>query len=216
MYTSPFTAMADEAQQRDLVRRVAVAQLVTVDDDGWPQSTLLPIVWDGDRVLMHAARHNPQFEHLVGRSVPALAVVTGPNAYVSPHWYATQAKRGLAVPTWNYQAVQLRGTLTGYDDRDRLLEAVTAVTAAHEANRPRPWTLDAAPSYLIDGLLRGIVGLELRVTDVRAKAKLSQNRVVADKLGVIEALRVEPGGAGSGPHEVADAMARAMTAMGQA
>lgn len=210
MYTSRFTRLTDEAQQRELVRRVAVAQLVTVGDDGWPQSTLLPVVWDGDRVLMHAARQNPQFADLVGRSVPALAVVTGPNAYVSPHWYATQAERGLAVPTWNYLAVQLRGMLSGYDDRDRLLEAVTVVTAAHEAHRPRPWTLKEAPSYLIDGLLRGIVGLELQVRGVEAKAKLSQNRVAADKLGVIEALRAEPGGVGSGPHEVADAMARAV------
>lgn len=219
MYTSPFTRMTDEAEQRDLVRRVGVAQLVTVDEHGLPQATLLPVVWVADRVLMHAARRNPQFEEMVGRSVPALAVVTGPNAYVSPTWYATQAERGHAVPTWNYQAVQLRGELTGYDDRDRLMEALAAVTAAQEAHRPRPWTLEAAPSYLVQGLLRGIVGLELRVSRVEAKAKLSQHRVVADRLGVIEALRADPGGSGngmgSGPHEVADAMARAMSAMGQ-
>lgn len=207
MYASPFTRMTDEQQQRDLVRQVGVAQLVTVGANGAPEATLLPVVWEVDRLVMHAAKANPQFAGLVGRSVPALAVVTGPNAYVSPTWYPTRAKRGLAVPTWNYQVVQLRGSLTGYDDRDRLRAALGALTAAHEADRHEPWTLNSAPDHLIEGLLRGIVGLDLIVTGVEAKAKLSQNRVVADRVGVIDGLRAEPGGLGSGPHEVAEAMA---------
>ena len=210
MDVSDFTRMADEAQQRELVRRVGVAQVITTGEDGWPQATLLPVLWEGDRLVMHAAFSNSQFAGLIGRSVPALAVVTGPNAYVSPTWYPTRAKRGLAVPTWNYQVVQFRGTLHGYDDRDRLREAVAAVSAAHEEGRPQPWTLEDAPSSLINGLLHGVIGLELHVQEVRAKAKLSQNRVLADRQGVIDGLRGEPGGPGSGSYEVAEAMARTL------
>lgn len=208
MYLSPFTRMDDEAEQRELVRHVGVAQVVTSDEDGAVHATLLPVVWRGDCLMMHAARRNPQFAGLVGRSVPALAIVTGPNAYVSPRWYRTQATRGLAVPTWNYEVVQLRGTLSGYDDPDRLRAALRSLVAAHEDGRERPWTMDAAPGYLIDGLLRGIIGLDLDVSSVAAKAKLSAHRVAADRDGVIQGLRAEPGGPGSGPHQVADAMAR--------
>ncbi len=208
MYGSRFTRMTDEAQQRELVARVGAAQVVTVDPDGWPQATLLPVIWDGDRLVMHAAARNPHFADLVGRSVPALAVVTGPNAYVSPTWYPSRTKRGVAVPTWNYLVVQFRGTLTGYADRDRMRAAVTALSDVHEAHRPDPWTVESAPEYLVEGLLHGIIGLELTVTSVQGKAKTSRNRVLADRLGVIDGLRAEPADTGNGPHALAELMAR--------
>jgi transcriptional regulator len=185
---SPFTEMTDRDEIATLVRDVAVAQLVTTGDDGVPLATLLPILWDGDgRVIAHASASNGQF-HDLAENTPALAIVTGPDAYVSPTWYPSKAKRGLAVPTWNYLAVHLTGTLTVHRDPAWMIDAVRRLSDHHETGRNPTWALDQAPEKYVAGLLKGIVGLELTVTRVEAKAKLSQNRTLPDRLGVIDGL----------------------------
>ena len=202
MYVPRFNAMDDPDEIRRLVAAVGSAQLITVDDDGYPAATLLPVVWDGDRLIFHLARAN---EHWRGirSGAPALAVVTGPEAYVSPAWYASKAEHGRVVPTWNYSAVQFTGRVQVHDDPAWLRDAVTRLTVVHEAGRPEPWAVTDAPEPYLEKQLRAIVGVEFSIERVAGKAKLSQNRDDADHAGVVAGLRRE---GGRREHEVADEM----------
>lgn len=190
MYTPRFNAVADEAEVRRMVAAVGSAQLVSTGPDGYPAATLLPVVWRDDVVVAHLARANDHWQRLDG--APVLLVVTGPDAYVSPGWYAAKAEHGRVVPTWNYSVVQLRGRARVHQDPAWLRRAVDDLTDAHEGHRPQPWGTDDAPAAFVEGQLRGIVGVEVRVEQVEAKAKLSQNRSEADRDGVVTGLLAEP------------------------
>jgi transcriptional regulator len=204
MYVPRFNALDGEAEVREQVAAVGTAELVTVGADGYPTSTLLPVIWDGGRVVLHMARANPHWRSVEPAS-PALAVVTGPQAYVSPAWYASKREHGRVVPTWNYSAVHLIGRVTVHDDPAWLREAVTRLTDLHERSRDDRWSVDDAPPTYVEKQLRAIVGLELVVERVEAKAKLSQNRSGEDAAGVVAGLRREGGGR---EQQVADAMER--------
>lgn len=195
LYTPAFNRMPDD-DVRGFVAAVATAQLVTVGDDGVPDATFLPVLWDGDRLLGHLARANSHWRRIVDAS-PALAVVTGRDAYVSPSWYASKAEHGKVVPTWNYSVVHLRGRIRVHDDPAWVLDVVTRLTDRHEADRPDRWHVTDAPADYVRKNLRPIVGVELLVESVEAKAKLSQNRSDADRRGVAEGLAgggIEPDG----------------------
>ena len=203
MYTPPFNRVDDQAELRRLVAAVGTAWLVTSGPDGAPLATLLPIVWRAETVVTHMARANPHWRAITP-DTPALLIVTGPDAYVSPAWYAAKAEHGRVVPTWNYSAVQLRGTARVHEDPDRLRAVVTELTDTHERHRARPWQVTDAPAPYVEGQLAGIVGIEIAITAVTGKAKLSQNRSRADRQGVVAGLRAEPG---RGNGAVAAAMA---------
>jgi transcriptional regulator len=192
VYVPHFTAVEDEAQVRAFVEAARVAQFVTVEPDGTPTATLLPVLWDGDRVLAHLARANTQWRS-IAPGAPGLMIVSGPDAYISPAWYASKAEHGRVVPTWNYSAVHLTGTVTVHQDPEWLLSMVSRLTDRHEAGRPDPWSVSDAPERYRMGQLRAIVGIELAVARVEAKAKMSQNRSDADREGAIAGLRTEGG-----------------------
>ncbi len=186
MYVPHFNRIEDEATTRDFVRAAAVGTLVTAGADGVPDATLLPIMWQGDRIVAHFARANRHWQRIAPQA-PGLVVVHGPDAYVSPSWYPSKREHGKTVPTWNYSAVQLRGHVTVHDDVEWLRRAVTDLTDEHEAGLPRPWAVTDAPEPYVEGQLRAIVGVELVVEHVDAKAKWSQNRSEADRDGVATA-----------------------------
>ncbi len=196
MYVPHHFAVEDELEIRRLVASVGSAQLVTTDGDGYPEATLLPIIWRGDTVVAHMARANPHWQHL-DDGAPALLITTGPEAYVSPSWYPAKAEHGRVVPTWNYSAVHLVGRVRVHDDVDWLRTAVDDLVERHEAHRPSPWRTADAPAAFVSGQLRAIVGLEVTVERVDAKVKLSQNRSAADRAGVVRGLAGEqaPGAA---------------------
>ncbi|HEY0247934.1 MAG TPA: FMN-binding negative transcriptional regulator [Gryllotalpicola sp.] len=191
MYTPRFNRVDDEADLRDMVAAARTAWFVTASADGVPQATLLPIMWRGDVVVAHAARANRQWRGLAAGS-PVLLIVTGPDAYIHPGWYAAKGEDGKVVPTWNYSAVHLTGTLTLHEDPDWLRAAVTELTAAHETGRPDAWAVTDAPPEYIELQLSGIIGLEVAVTRIEGKAKLSQNRSEEDRRGVVAGLAEEP------------------------
>lgn len=118
----------------------------------------------------------------------ALAIFQGPNAYVSPNWYPSKAAHGKAVPTWNYEAVHVEGTLCWQSDGAWLRDHLRALSDRFERDEPTPWSLDDAPADFLERLMGLIVGLEVHVRSVRIKRKLSQNRAEADRQGVIAAL----------------------------
>ncbi|AQA03402.1 transcriptional regulator [Mycobacterium sp. MS1601] len=198
MYVPSANRLDDDQEIRALVAAVATANFVTVDN-GVPVSTLLPIVWEHDTVIAHIAKANPQWQSIADGD-PALLICTGSQAYISPSWYPAKAEHGRVVPTWNYSAVHLTGTVALHDDSDWLRNAVDRLTNTHEQTRSQPWRTTDAPQQYIRGQLNGIVGLEITVQKVEAKAKLSQNRSEADRGGVINGLHRD------GHTEMAEAM----------
>jgi transcriptional regulator len=201
-----FTA-ADAAQAEAFVDAAGAADLVTFDGSK-PVASLIPVIWDRSagrrgRLLGHLALANPQWK-LVSADTIALAIVHGPQAYVSPSWYPSTARHGKMVPTWNYVSVHFTGPLTVHRDPEWLRDIVTRLTHRYEDSRPRPWQVTDAPAEFIDAQLRAIVGVELTIATVEAKHKLSQNRNADDQAGALEGLRGEPG---PGPAAIAGLMA---------
>jgi transcriptional regulator len=190
MYVPHFNAMTDDPGIRQMVVDVGSAQLITVGADGYPLATLLPVIWTGDTVIAHMARANPHWKS-IGTDEPVLLVVTGPQAYISPTWYPTKAEHGKVVPTWNYSVVQLTGRATVHDEADWIRGAVDELVERHEGHRESPWRSTDAPEKYIQGQLRAIVGVEISVERVEAKAKFSQNRSAEDRAGVVSGLLQE-------------------------
>jgi transcriptional regulator len=178
---------------------VVPATLVTHGPDGF-RASILPMLFDRDdgphgTLRGHLARGNPQWREIEasiaaggGRAGEALAIFDGPDAYVSPSWYEEKRLTGKVVPTWNYVTVQAHGTLATIHDPDWLIPHVGRLVERHEGGRPDPWALSDAPEDYVRTQARAIVGLELRIARVEAKAKLTQNRSAADIEGTIEGL----------------------------
>ncbi|TGV55699.1 FMN-binding negative transcriptional regulator [bacterium M00.F.Ca.ET.141.01.1.1] len=191
MYTPPAFRDDDRDSLMATIRAARLANLVTATADG-PLATPLPLFLDeteGEHGVIHGhlARANPQWR------VPAigdgLAIFMGPDAYVTPSWYATKQETGKVVPTWNYAAVHAYGPVEFFDDADRLLEVVTRLTNLHEGARDAPrWAVSDAPPDFIQSQLRGIVGLRMPVVRLEGKRKMSQNRNAADRAGVAAGL----------------------------
>lgn len=190
MYVPRFNVVEDEEEIRATVARIGAAQLVTTGPDGYPLATLLPVLWEGDTVVLHLARANPHWQ-AIGEDTPALLVVSDAQAYISPSWYASKAEHGRVVPTWNYSAVHLVGRARVVHEADWLYRAVDDLVVRHEGPREEPWQTTDAPQAYLRGQLRAIVGIEVTVERVEAKAKLSQNRSEADRRGVVAGLRGE-------------------------
>ena len=210
MYVPAHFAGDDLDKIAEFVDRVGAADLVTFDGTR-PVATLLPVIWErppaGEeghgRLLGHVALNNPQWS-TAATEVPALAIVHGPQAYISPSWYQSKKEHGRVVPTWNYSTVHFTGPVTFHRDSDWLRDIVTRLTERHEAGRDDRWRVTDAPEKFIDGQLRAIVGMELQIERIEAKDKLSQNRPPQDRANVITALKAEPD---SDAHEIADLMA---------
>src|SRR6266567_856762 len=198
----------DEATVGELLRNHGAADLVTATAEGM-MATLLPFIYEpsaGTRGALHGhlARNNAQWKH--ESRGEALVIVRGPDAYITPGWYASKAEHGRVVPTWNYVTAHVYGRFVVHDDPVWTEGLVRRLTAKHEAYRTDDaWSVDDPPRAFIEGQLRAIVGVELEITRIEAKAKLSQNRPEADIEGVIAGLR-ERGDAAS-----ADAVERVTT-----
>jgi transcriptional regulator len=199
---SPAHFQATPEQLSAVLAAPGLVELITPGPDGLV-ATPLPMLHQpaGDgfgSLLGHVARNNPHWQAAAVASGESLAIVRGPDAYVSPSWYPSKAEHGRVVPTWNYLTVHLHGRLVVHESTDWLLEFVTRLTAEHEAAVGSSWQpTDAPPAYL-EGQLRAIVGMELGISRVEAKAKLSQNRSVADQASVAEAVQNASPPAGSG------------------
>ena len=189
MYT-PAHFAAGPGTIQSLVARPGAANLVTMTAQGL-LATLVPFVFDPDvgehgALQGHLARNNTQWSQpAVGE---ALAIIQGADAYISPSWYASKAEHGRVVPTWNYTTAHVYGRLVIHDDPEWISSQVRRLTAVHEAEFEHPWSVGDAPERFIAGQLRAIVGVELVITRIEAKAKLSQNRPEADVDGVVAGL----------------------------
>jgi transcriptional regulator len=191
MYNPSSFAEHDVAVMYDFIEAHPLGALVTASPGGL-FATHLPLVLDralGPHGTLqgHVARANPHHE-LAGEGAEALVLFTGPDSYVTPTMYAAKATHGKVVPTWNYVAVHARGTLRFVREPDALRRHLARLTARHEAGRPQPWAITDAPADYIAKQLGAIVGVEIEITRLEGKWKMSQNRSAEDVDGVIEGL----------------------------
>ncbi len=180
----------------EAIRQAALGTLVTLGEAGL-EASHVPMLIDPEpapygTLTGHIARVNPQWRRPAA-GVQALAMFLGPDAYISPAWYATKRQTGKVVPTWNYVAIHAYGEVRFFEDAERLLRLVTRLTETHEAGRPEPWAVSDAPAEFVRAMLKGIVGFELPIVRLEGKWKMSQNRPAEDRAGAIEGLRREGG-----------------------
>jgi transcriptional regulator len=192
MYTPAHFAVTDPAALQRIIREHPLGMLVTPSPDGL-DANHIPFEFDptvGAHGLLsaHVARANPVWQQCAG-GADVLIVFRGNEHYISPNWYPSKHESHRQVPTWNYEVVHAHGRLTVRDD-DRFVRGVVArLTRAHEASEPKPWKMgDSAPDY-IDGMVRAIVGIEVLVSRLEGKSKLSQNREPRDVQGAADSLR---------------------------
>lgn len=175
-----------------LMREHPLGALVTLGADGL-NANHIPFMIDPEpppfgTLRAHVARANPAWRDF-SRDVEALVIFQGPQAYVTPSWYATKRQTGKVVPTYNYLVVHAYGPLRAIEDPAWLRGFVERLANRFEAGRAQPWKITDAPADFIEKQLQAIVGIEIPVTRLRGKWKVSQNRPAADREGVIRGLQ---------------------------
>lgn len=192
MYLPRSFEEADPATMHAFVRTHPLATLVTMADDSLCADhipLLLCANEDGTICLRgHVARANPVWRSIEVRP-DVLAVFQDAGGYITPSWYATKAESGKVVPTWNYIAVHAAGKARTIHDPVWLHGMLTQLTGAHESPRPAPWQISDAPPDYVATQMKGIVGIEISISRMTGKWKMSQNRVLRDIVGVIAGLR---------------------------
>jgi len=194
MYLPAHFEQTDRAALHALMREHPLASLVTSGPDGLTADPV-PLEFDPAEgecgtLTGHVARANPLWRVAAGQTV--LAIFNGPQAYVSPSWYASKAATHKVVPTWNYTVVHARGVLEAVDDAPWLRALVGRLTDRHETPRAAPWAVHDAPADYVQQMLRAIVGIRIPVARLVGKWKVSQNRSEADRLGVAAGLGEHP------------------------
>lgn len=198
----PFRMGEDDV--RDILQNLGAADLVTPTADGLA-CTFMPMLYDesiGEHgaLLGHWALLNQHW-----KAVPtgdSLVIIHGSDSYVTPTWYPSKDEHGRVVPTWNHLTINIRGELVVHHEIDWLRSLVTRLTDHFEEPFAQTWRVQDAPAAFIDGQLRAIKGMELRIRSIEAKAKHSQNRPPADRTGVVDGLRAvgDHDGAGAVVH----------------
>jgi transcriptional regulator len=190
MYQPPHHREDRLEVQHSLIESHPFGLLVSMGEDGLLANSipflLQRITGPFGTLQAHMARGNDQWRNIDGQKI--LTVFQGPQAYVSPSFYATKRETGKVVPTWNYAMVQARGVARLRPDPAWLDEQIKALTNQHEGSRARPWAVSDAPHTYIESQLRGIVGIEIEIEAIEGKWKVSQNRPEADRRGVAEGL----------------------------
>lgn len=184
-----------------LIRAHPLGLLISADAAG-PLANPLPFLLDEDgsahgMLRTHLSRANAQWRAIKAQpDATVLVVFQGVNTYITPSWYETKRETGKVVPTWNYAIVQVRGPARVVEDHDWLATQIRDLTGAHEGGRQEPRQVDDAPAPFVEAQIRGIVGLEIEITDIQGKWKVSQNRPEADRAGVARGLEESAGSGG--------------------
>lgn len=193
MYRPPVFREDSVDVMQALIRSHPFATLITLEK-GEPCGTHIPFVLtDGGAhgVLQgHVARPNTIWSDR-DPDTEVLVIFQGANHYITPSWYTSKAEHGKVVPTWNYDALHVYGRMTAIEDPDWLLAHLNALTDFMEGEREKPWKVSDAPADYIDKMVRAIVGLEIGITRLEGKSKMSQNRNEADRQGTVKGLEAE-------------------------
>ena len=191
MYQPDDFRIEDVPEMHALMRARPFAAFVSGGAAGLYASHLPTVLKDEGAygvIECHLARANPHWADLAeGRE--ALMIFQGPEGYITPSWYPSKALHGKAVPTWNFATVHAYGRPEMMEGKDWLLRHVTELSVQQERNEAKPWAVSDAPDTYIKAMLRGIVGFRFAVTRLKGKWKMSQNREVQDRAGVVEGLK---------------------------
>lgn len=192
MYVPPQFAETREAELHRIIRAYPLGILITGVPDGLDANhipfELDPSSGPHGTLRGHVARANPVWQQASG-GPEVLVIFRGADGYISPNWYPSKHETHRQVPTWNYEVVHAHGTLTIHDDEKYVRGVVARLTRTHESSEPQPWKIrDSAPGY-IDSMLQMIVGIEVQITRIVGKVKLSQNRELRDRSNAAQELR---------------------------
>jgi transcriptional regulator len=207
MYVPKHFEERDIAVLHSLIRSRPLGAWVT-QADGTLVVNHIPFLVDSEKgehgtLIGHVARANPIWKAF-SREMASVVIFQGPQGYISPSWYPSKHEHGKAVPTWNYAVVHAQGLPRAIENKDWLLQHVTQLSNVHESGQAVPWNVSDAPPDFIDKMLNAIVGIEIPITTLDGKWKMSQNRPFPDKLGTI-----------AGLHGRADANSREIAALVQ-
>jgi transcriptional regulator len=192
MYLPRAFEETDEVELHAFIRAHPLATFVSTDATGLCANhfpMLIETGDDGKHVLRgHVARANPLWKSL-GAHPQALAIFQNPGLYITPSWYPSKKEDGRVVPTWNYVAVHASGSARAIDDPQWLRSFLTRLTDTNESRFALPWKITDAPEDYLDRRLKSIVGIEVAITRIAGKWKVSQNRTAKDAEGVVSGLR---------------------------
>lgn len=180
----------NDTELLELMREYPFATLITHSTSGIEANHLpISLSWQEDKLYLHAhiAKVNSLWQS-VAESSEVLVVFNGPNGYISPNHYPTKQQTGKAVPTWNYVAVHVKGSISFIHDAAWIYQALESLTDEHESELDNPWAMSDAPAPYIDKMLPAIVGIEIAVTSITGQWKLSQNQPTVNQIGVVEGL----------------------------
>ncbi|MGL4440498.1 MAG: FMN-binding negative transcriptional regulator [Bosea sp. (in: a-proteobacteria)] len=191
MYQPEHFKLEDADALHAVMRAHPLGQLISAGSSGL-QANPVPFVLhaeEGEHGVLrtHLARPNGQWRDLAD-GCNVLVIFQGPQGYVTPSWYASKKEHGKVVPTWNYVTVQVRGRAIAIQDGDWLVKHVSSMSDQQEQPLAHPWAVSDAPEPFITALTRGIVGVEIAITEITGKFKMSQNRPEADRHGVVAGL----------------------------
>ena len=191
MYQPDHHRVDDLSLMHALMRARPLAALISGGAEGL-YATHLPTVLKDDGpyglIEFHLARANPHWKYLA-QCDEALMIFQGPEGYITPNWYPSKAEHAKVVPTWNYAVVHVYGRPEVMQETDWIRRHVAELTAQQERNEAEPWALTDAPETFIEAMLRGVIGFRLAITRLEGKWKMSQNRDIKDRDGVVSGLR---------------------------
>ncbi|QNP48307.1 FMN-binding negative transcriptional regulator [Diaphorobacter aerolatus] len=199
MYNPAHFAENRPEELQRVIREHPLGILVTQGGEGLDADHLPfefdPTIGEHGQLIGHVARANPVWQRCP-TGTPVMVIFRGAEAYVSPNWYPSKHETHRLVPTWNYEVVHAHGVMTVRDDERFVRRVVALLTRRHEAAEPKPWKMGDSAPELINGLLQNIVGIEIAITSLVGKFKLSQNREPRDIGGAADTLQ-ERGGKNS-------------------
>lgn len=192
MYIPSHFEVQDVEALHRLIREHPLGMLVTHGTNGL-DANHLPFELDlsagtNGTLRAHVARANPVWQH-AGNGDEVMVVFRAEDGYITPTWFPSKHESHKQVPTWNYRVVHAHGRITIRDEERYVRGVVARLTRVHEASQPVPWKMTDAPADYIDTMLKAIVGIEIDITRLIGKFKLSQNRELRDKLRAAEALK---------------------------
>jgi transcriptional regulator len=190
MYLPKHFEERNPARLRRFIERYPLGSLVTATESGLDANHIPFVVADGGTLHGHIARANPLWREVV-RDATALVIFQGPDSFISPSWYPSKRENARVVPTWNYAVVHAHGVLRCVDDPAWVRSHVEALTREHEGKRDPQWAVTDAPADFVEKMVAAVVGIEISITRLVGKWKVSQNRSISDRLGVVEALERE-------------------------
>lgn len=187
---SPFKQQ-DDQHLKSFIAQYPLATLVSTSSTGM-EANHIPLYFvkeEEDKPLLrgHISKANPLWKEVEDKS-QVLIIFQGPQSYVSPNWYPSKKQHGKVVPTWNYAAVHLSGEISFIRDNAWKLDMLNMLTNKSERHQKSPWKVSDAPQGYIQRQLAGIVGIEISLSSMQGKWKMSQNKSEGDHQGVVEGL----------------------------